>query len=274
MAGCFCFGLAAPLIAAEPAVTSTENHGSPNEKNVSAAKPVDTCLTDLRAFDSQMEKDGYWLGGSCYVFGDPARGYSAADAIGYENARPSYEVRVLVASATILARHGQRQPCEDVLATARDTYKQHLADLHSGGTPRLDIPGWRQLQLATAQSVTDQDISFRSDELIGTEVRNPQNEALGSIDDLIISPETGKIAYLVIARGGFFGIDEKYVPVPWGDFKIAPKAKLLVLDTTKATVDVAPEVNHDRFTTRGQFDQESQKVDVYWKAHLPNKDVN
>ena len=96
------------------------------------------------------------------------------------------------------------------------------------------MPGWRQQQIAAAKPVTDKSASFRSDELLGTEVRGPQNEALGSVEDLVMSPQTGKIAYLVIARGGIFGFDEKYVPVPWEDFKITPNASLLVLDTTKA----------------------------------------
>jgi sporulation protein YlmC with PRC-barrel domain len=257
VAACFCLSLAAPLLAAEP-------------KNVSVIKPAEACLGDLRAFYTQMEQDGYWLGGS------PWGGYGIdlptgpVGAVGYRNARPGYEVQILVTAANIFGRHGQQQPCEDSLTTARDIYKLYVTDMHSQGVPVVDVPGWRKLQIAAAQPVTSTNTSFRSDELIGTDVRSPQNEALGSVEDVVMSPQTDKIAYLVIARGGIFGLDEKYVPIPWQAFKMTPNVKLLVLDTTKGILDAAPQVNKDQFATAGQFDQESQKVDAYWKAHLSN----
>ncbi len=276
VAAWLCLGFAAPLLAAEAPATGTANRPSPAATKVSAAKPAVKCLSDLRAFDTQMGKGGYWLGGSGYGYGYPMDGYGYGypmggaypAATGYQNARPGYEVRMLVASANILARHGQQQQCENLLATSRDVYKQYVADLHSSGVPAADVPGWRNQQIADAQPVTSKTTSFRSDELLGTEVRNPQNEALGSVDDIVMSSKTGEIAYLVIARGGVFGIDEKHVPVPWGDFKLAPNVNLLVLDATKGSMDTAPQVSNDKFAAPSQFDQQSQKVDAYWKTHL------
>jgi len=274
VAACFFPGLAVPPLAAQTPAPGTANPPPPIQKNASVTKPAQKCLSDLEAFDSQMEKDGYWLGGTGYGYGYRTGGYRGAIASGYQDARPGYEVRTLIASATILARKGQQQPCEDLLATARSIYTPYVADLHGGGVPIEDMSGWRQQQIAGAQPVAGQNIAFRSDELLGTAVRSTQNEALGSVDDLVLSPLTGKIAYLVIGRGGFFGIDEKYVPVPWENFKLTPNAKPLVLDTTKATMDAAPEVNHDQYTTPSQFQQQSQKVDSYWKSHIANKGVN
>jgi sporulation protein YlmC with PRC-barrel domain len=281
VAACICLGLSAPLLAAEPAAT-TVNQSSPGEQNASTSTitPAKKCLSDLRAFDSQMQKDGYWLGASGYGYGYPVGGFGygygypmmagdpAATAAGYQNARKGYEIRILVASANILARQGQQQPCEDVLATTRDVYKLYTADMRAGGVPMADVPGWRKQQIAAAQPVTNKNSSIRSDELIGTDVRNAQDVVLGSADDLVMSPKTGKIAYLVIARGGIFGIDEKYVPVPWDDFKATPGVSMLVVDTTKIAMEGAPQVNYEQFTTAGHFDRESQKVDAYWKTHL------
>ena len=206
VAACFCLGLAAPLLAAEPSATGTVNQPSPNENNPSATKPAEQCLSDLRAFDSQMRKDGYWLGDSGYGYGypmmdGPGFGYGypmsgglAATATGYRDLRPGYEIRSLIAAANILARHGQQQPCEDVLATTRDTYSLYLADMRRGGYKMANVPNWQQHQIAGATPVTAKDASFRSDQLVGIDVRNPQNEALGSVDDIVMSPQSGKIA--------------------------------------------------------------------------------
>jgi len=60
-AACLYLGLATPLLAAEPATTGVTNPPAPAEKTAAAVRPAAQCLSDLRAFDGQMQKDGYWL---------------------------------------------------------------------------------------------------------------------------------------------------------------------------------------------------------------------
>jgi hypothetical protein len=62
-----------------------------------------------------------------------------------------------------------------------------------------------------------------------------------------------------------FGIDEKYSPVPWTDFKSVSGSNLLVLTVTKAAMDSAPLVRKDPVDSPAQ----NQKVDAYWAAHPP-----
>jgi sporulation protein YlmC with PRC-barrel domain len=285
LASTMSLGMVAQVHAATPA-PSEAKAGTPAEAvGVAATNSAKKCRSDLRVFDAKMQKDGYWLRGAGYGYGYgyPMRyGYgsnydegrpvamgsthSLAET-GYWRARPGYEVRTLLASAKILADSGQQQACETLLGATREVYSRYAADLRKGDVPRADESHWRSAQLAAAQPVNDT-TAYRSDQLIGTGVFSPKGDDLGSVEDLVMSPQTGKIAYLVLSRGGFLGIDEKFVPVPWDDFKATANTNLLVLDATKAVMDTAPKVNEDQFSPRGDFAEQSQKVDEYWKGHV------
>ena len=284
MAVPFCVGIAATACATPSTLALAAVSRAPAETSNSDPRAALTCVSDLRALTSQMGKDGYWLGGSGYGYGYPmgSSGYGWYGAVGggnpaatgYENARPGYEVRTLLAAANILAQHGQQKACETVVGTTRGIYQLYVANLHRISVPIVDVPYWQQRQIAAAQPVTGQNKSFRSDELLGTEVRNPKGEALGSIEDLLMSPQTGKIAYLVIGRGGVFGIGEKYVPVPWDSFKATPNVDLLVLDASEQAMNEAPQVAEGRAMRTTGFGQKSQKIDDYWKIHTSNAEGN
>jgi sporulation protein YlmC with PRC-barrel domain len=286
LAATTCLGLAGSACAAEPAAGTAAGHATP--ASVTALPRVGAgaqkCLADLHAFNLTIGKDGYWLGGSRYGYGSPAGTsgygwygfpgdeYPATASEGVRDARPGYEIRALLVSANILARHGQQQACETLLSTSRGIYQNYVSSLHGSPAPLARMGGWEQRQIASAQPVTGQNISFNSDQLVGTEVRNPQDEALGSVHDIVTSPQTGKIAYLVIGRGGVFGIDEKYVPVPWADFKVTPNVSLLVLTATPSAMKAAPAVGSNQLDNGANFDAISQKVDAYWKTSLSNAD--
>jgi sporulation protein YlmC with PRC-barrel domain len=109
-----------------------------------------------------------------------------------------------------------------------------VVDLRNAKVTKAGVHAWRGSLITAAMPVSPDTTSANFDELIGIDVVNSHSVRLGSVEDLLLNRNTGQIAYLVIGRGGIFGIDEKYVPVPWSDFKIATGNALLVLDTSKA----------------------------------------
>ncbi len=82
-------------------------------------------------------------------------------------------------------------------------------------------------------------------------------EDIGEIDELIIDTKTGCIAYAVVGVGGFMGMGERNVAVPFGAFQVretedseADDRELsLVLNTTRDSLDNAPEWDNNQWTT-------------------------
>ena len=130
----FCLCLAGPLAAAQPRTTDPVAQPSPSPTNLSKLIPAKTCLSDLRAFDSQMEKDGYWPSGAGFGYGYSMDGYPSGSATGYHDVRPSYKLRTLIASANILAQRGEQQLCEGEVHNPRrieNLCRRHARQRHT-----------------------------------------------------------------------------------------------------------------------------------------------
>ena len=182
-------GPVAQVSAAPPAVAVPVGGLSSDGKTAAAITPAKACLSDISAFSNQMQKDGYWVGASVYGYGYPLDGYGygypmgrypPAAGNGYYKARAGYEVRNLIASANILAQDGQQDTCEAVLATTRDVYKRYADDLRGKDVSLADGPDWWRQQIDTALPVTNRKTAVRSDQLIDTDVRNPQLRGLAA----------------------------------------------------------------------------------------------
>ena len=98
------------------------------------------------------------------------------------------------------------------------------------------------LGAAPATTTTETPIgkANKASSLMGMDVRNPQNEKLGDIKDLVVDLHTGKIGYAVLSVGGFLGIGDKYIAVPPSAFTVATDERHLVLNADKAKVQSAP----------------------------------
>ena len=54
-----------------------------------------------------------------------------------------------------------------------------------------------------------------SDRVEGTPVRRSSGEKIGTIERLMIDKLSGNVAYAVLSFGGFLGMGQKHLPIPW-----------------------------------------------------------
>jgi sporulation protein YlmC with PRC-barrel domain len=84
--------------------------------------------------------------------------------------------------------------------------------------------------------------------LCGTIVLDDGGEIVGSIADLMLDVERGRLAYAVIATGGFVGVGEKLFAVPWCALRSA--GRHFVLQGSRAALESGPSFDPDHWPTR------------------------
>ena len=83
-------------------------------------------------------------------------------------------------------------------------------------------------------------VLLRSRTLFDYRVKSPQGEDLGKIEEVMIDMEMGRVAYAVLSFGGFLGLGDKWVPVPWDAVALQPDEKVLLLKIEKEKLQKAP----------------------------------
>jgi sporulation protein YlmC with PRC-barrel domain len=83
-------------------------------------------------------------------------------------------------------------------------------------------------------------VLLRSKTLFDYRVKSPQGEDLGKIEEVMIDMEVGRVAYAVLSFGGFLGLGNKWVPVPWDAVALRPDEKVLLLNVEKEKLQKAP----------------------------------
>lgn len=99
-----------------------------------------------------------------------------------------------------------------------------------------------------------------STEVIGTDVRNPQDEKIGTIDALVFD-EQDRIIAGVVSVGGFLGIGAKNVAVNWKELEFQPEEKVAVVMLSREQLEEAP-AYRDREEVQAQIRAEQQRLEI------------
>ena len=79
---------------------------------------------------------------------------------------------------------------------------------------------------------------YRTSKVVGSTVYNEANEAVGTVDDLIVTPSE-TVPFAVLSVGGFLGMGTKYVVVPFSSLVVKDK-KMVLPGATKDSLKSLP----------------------------------
>lgn len=71
--------------------------------------------------------------------------------------------------------------------------------------------------------------------LLNQDVYNSQNQKIGKVDDLVVSPDK-QVSFLIIGAGGFLGLDKHDVAIPIRMVKYDNKGRVVIKNATKAAL--------------------------------------
>jgi sporulation protein YlmC with PRC-barrel domain len=85
---------------------------------------------------------------------------------------------------------------------------------------------------------------------IGRGVENPQGENLGTIHDIVLDPQQGRIKYVVLSYGGVLGMGGKLFAVPWDALTPQPGGKTFLLNVEQALLETTPGFDKNNWPQR------------------------
>jgi sporulation protein YlmC with PRC-barrel domain len=101
----------------------------------------------------------------------------------------------------------------------------------------------RKDDTANRPAWTPDTASMEMKRLVGTKVRTTDGKDVGEIDQFIVALKDGKVSHVVIGMGGFAGVGERKVVVPWNEVKIGHDMKngqKMAATIDSAALDRAP----------------------------------
>ena len=102
-----------------------------------------------------------------------------------------------------------------------------------------------------------------SDRVEGTAVRRPNGDKIGTIQRVMIDKVSGSVAYAVLSFGGFLGLGEKHLPIPWARLKFDTIMQSYQVDISDDELAKAPSYAADKDFDWGDRSQEAHLHDHY-----------
>ena len=102
--------------------------------------------------------------------------------------------------------------------------------------------------------------------IIGDSVENYEGEDLGSIEDLMINLETGKVEYAVIEYGTFLGLGGKMFAVPFEELEIDEEKECFIISRDTNYLKNAPGFDQNHWPDTNDHTEYLKQVNQYYNV--------
>jgi hypothetical protein len=85
-------------------------------------------------------------------------------------------------------------------------------------------------------------VGYRATKVIGSGIQNEAGDKIGTVDDLIVT-RSDRVMYAILSVGGFLGVGDKLVAVPFTSLQFAPDHTLLT-GATKESLKALPKFTY------------------------------
>lgn len=99
------------------------------------------------------------------------------------------------------------------------------------------------------------------------DVVNAEGVDVGEIEDLLIDVEAGEVVYALVDVGGFLGVGERNLVIPWARLTLDADGEIFSTDVDEATLEEAPEFDVDEAFDDSEIrmdDRLRAELDAYW----------
>lgn len=164
--------------------------------------------------------------------------------------------RILATSALALALASpalaqERQP-DQMEGQSPTAQQQQAQGGQAGQQQEPDERPMNQVSIAQAESIK------------GSSVRNQQGEEIGQVEGLVVDVKKGQLSYAIVGVGGFLGVGEKSVAVPWDRLQPGDQPQSFALNVNRQTLEQAPAISTDNLAQLESPEQQ-QQISTFWE---------
>ena len=136
--------------------------------------------------------------------------------------------------------------------------------------PKTDRPERSRLESSQEKRTDRLNGAVKASELIGMKVTTSQDEKLGTVDDLLVDMESGRVVQVILSSGGFIGMGSSLSAVPPGALHYDATDEVLHLNADKAKLESAPKFDGDNWAEANS----SKRLDAMYRHYGEERAFN